>query len=126
MTNPAQGAEEPSAHVRSLPTDRPLKVPSSTTTTPDLPASRPPPTIVDLTPEGTDQLWRIAMSAATKSAVSFPRPLATPTDLTAEGTAQITVALNALAADAVALYLKTKNYPLAPVGAALPRLPPDV
>ncbi len=49
------------------------------------------------------------MSAATRPDVSFPRPLATPSDLTAEGVAQTTAALNALAADAVTLYLKTKN-----------------
>ncbi|MCD0168197.1 MULTISPECIES: Dps family protein [unclassified Deinococcus] len=50
------------------------------------------------------------MSLTTTAPLTVPRPLATPTDLTAEGTAQITAALNALAADAVALYLKTKNY----------------
>ncbi|MCD0168201.1 Dps family protein [Deinococcus sp. UR1] len=42
--------------------------------------------------------------------LTVPRPLATPTDLTAEGVGQITVALNALSADSVALFLKTKNY----------------
>jgi starvation-inducible DNA-binding protein len=37
-------------------------------------------------------------------------PLHTPTDLTAEATRDITGALNALLADAFALYLKTKNF----------------
>jgi starvation-inducible DNA-binding protein len=38
------------------------------------------------------------------------RQLATPSDLNPEGIAEITEAVNALAADAFALYLKTKNY----------------
>jgi starvation-inducible DNA-binding protein len=37
-------------------------------------------------------------------------PLSTPTDLTAEATRDITGAMNALLADAFALYLKTKNF----------------
>jgi starvation-inducible DNA-binding protein len=37
-------------------------------------------------------------------------PLATPTDLSPEGTRDIAGALNALLADAFALYLKTKNF----------------
>ena len=41
---------------------------------------------------------------------AVPSPLATPTDLAAEDVAAVSDALNGLAADAVALYLKTKNY----------------
>src|ERR1700688_251825 len=37
-------------------------------------------------------------------------PLSTPTDLTVEATRDITGALNAILADAFALYLKTKNF----------------
>jgi starvation-inducible DNA-binding protein len=37
-------------------------------------------------------------------------PLATPTDLTAEATRDIAGSMNALLADAFALYLKTKNF----------------
>jgi starvation-inducible DNA-binding protein len=37
-------------------------------------------------------------------------PLATPTDLSAEATRDIAAALNAILADALALYLKTKNF----------------
>ena len=37
-------------------------------------------------------------------------PLATPTDLDAEATADIAAAMNAILADAFALYLKTKNF----------------
>jgi len=37
-------------------------------------------------------------------------PLATPTDLTAEATRDVAGAMNAILADAFALYLKTKNF----------------
>jgi starvation-inducible DNA-binding protein len=37
-------------------------------------------------------------------------PLSTPTDLTAEATRDISAAMNALLADAFALYVKTKNF----------------
>ena len=50
-------------------------------------------------------------SAGVKELKELERaPLRTPTDLTAEATRDITGALNALLADAFALYLKTKNF----------------
>ncbi len=42
--------------------------------------------------------------------LSVPRPLATPTDLSPDAVSRVTDALNRLAADAFALYLKTKNF----------------
>src|SRR5712691_4526045 len=44
---------------------------------------------------------------AVKSAV--PKPLATPTDLKEEEVRAVTAAVNPLIADAIALYVKTKN-----------------
>ena len=42
-----------------------------------------------------------------------PKPLATPNDLGPDAAAKIAAAINPLVADAFALYLKTKKFPLA-------------
>ena len=42
--------------------------------------------------------------------VTSPNPLSTPTDLSREGVERVSDAINPLVADALALYVKTKNY----------------
>ncbi len=46
----------------------------------------------------------------TKTGAKPARAIATPTDITPEGTAAIAAAVNPLVADALALYVKTKNF----------------
>jgi len=47
---------------------------------------------------------------ALKNSATAPRPLATPTDLTTDEVRAVVEAVNPLIADALALYVKTKNF----------------
>lgn len=49
-------------------------------------------------------------TAKTRPSRAVPRALATPTDLRADATEAVANAVNPLIADAIALYLKTKNF----------------
>src|SRR5262249_10651178 len=59
----------------------------------------------------TERTMKTATAAKTQELRQRRRgPLSTPTDLTAEATRDISAAMNALLADAFALYVKTKNF----------------
>jgi starvation-inducible DNA-binding protein len=80
-----------------------------------------PPALINLTGSGSHYLpatssnddndWSIAMAKRSKESVaSLTGALGTPSDLSAAATKDISGAMNAIAADVFALYLKTKNF----------------